>query len=592
MQDRLGDKLGPRLARVISDAIVDTKRKLADHDSSVIANGIERLLDLMGQEVQPHIIDTLRQVAEHPETTGDAESLLNFVAHHRGEAASSIRLFLSASGVGQGIGTVISASMAPAVQHVLSGLVNGLHDVGTAAQLVAQRIIPLGAGEDEARRQNLSTNRFNDLVQAAYQTLPIDVLLQLVNRGYYPRDGFNIWAERAGLHPDQMEAVWELTRALITPADAADMTVRGIISQDEGRQIAAKSGYTPEDFDKLVLDTGAPLALEQLLLLYRRGQVNDAELEHGIRQSRIRNEWIPFAKELRYAPPSASDAIRAAVQNQLPHDEAIRKFSEAGLNPTEFDWMFNTAGRPPGTQELITLARRGLISIDVVKQAVRESDIKTKYVDIIAEMYEYRPPPRTIVALMRAGTISDSEGLRLLIQQGLKPALAEAYVHEAHKGRTETARHLAQSQILKLYHERAIDVDQTLKMLEGIGWSETDAQFLIMAQDLQREAQALEAALTHVHSLYVGHKTDRSVAVSSLAALGIPQTQAAHLLELWDYERSVNVPTLTRAQVAAAYKWNLLNQDDALAKLQALGYSADDATLILELAVHHPLGGP
>lgn len=592
MTDRLGDKLGPRIAQIVSESIVATKRNLADHDANVIATGIERLLDLIGSELHPHMHETLKAMAEHPDVNGDPESLLRFIAHGKGEAVSAMRFALAATGVGTSIGTMFSAALAPAVQNYLSQIQNALHDTGTAAQLVANNIIDDEAGRDEARRQNLNGNRFENMVDLARSWLDRDTLLTLFNRGYFDAAELRFYLGRLGVPDDQIDMAISLHRQILSPADAADMVVRGIIDEQTGAGIAAKGGIVAEDFDRIVKDTGEPLALEQLLLLFRRGQLNDADLEHGIRQSRVKNEWIPYAKELRFAPPSAADAVRASVQNQLPRPEAEKKFAEAGLNPAEFDWMYNTAGRPPGIMELLELARRGYITLGVVEQAVRESDIKDKYVPDIVRMFEYRPPPRTIVALLRAGTISDAEGLQLLVQHGLNPTLAEAYVHEAHRGRTETARHLANSTILKLYHERAFTHDKAIAMLTSLGWQEHDAEFLLLAEDLSRESKFVDAAIHRVHTLYVSYRLTRPEVVSALSDLGLGSEQIQEIEATWVLERTAAQPTLTRAQIMSAFKYNIMDEQTALDKLNLLGYSPEDSATLLALAIHHPLGGP
>ena len=71
-------------------------------------------------------------------------------------------------------------------------------------------------------------------------------------------------------------------------------------------------------------------------------------------------------------------------------------------------------------------------------------------------------------------------------------------------------------------------------------------------------------------------------ASGDLDTLGIPAAQRDYLLKIWTLEQSVNVKVLSEAEIAKAVKKQLITPEDGLARLENLGYSADDAALLLE----------
>lgn len=588
--DALGAQLAQRIASVVVDAMADYSHKTTGHKAQVITTGLEGLLDLIGAELHPYLAPLMREAATHPDLPEHARGLLSFAADHPGEGASLLRTAASLTGVGSSIGTLMSALVAPAIQDALRQVVTGLLDPSTLATSVVQGLQSFDSGMEEARRQNLSPSRFQTLVKMAENVPDAQTLGQLRNRGTLSEDTYRALLARLGIVGAAYDGVADLREQLLSPADLADMVVRGIKDEATATKEAEKSGVRPEDFAAMVAETGEPPATEQLLMLYRRGQLDRARLEHGIRQSRVKNEWINSIIDLQYAPPSAADALRGVVQAQLPEAEGRAKFAQAGLNPSEFDWMLGTVGRPPGIQQMIELWRRGYVTQADVEQAVRESDLKTKYLPAILKMREYRPPPRSVVALLHQGAIDDATAAKLLAQEGMPDWLIAVELKGAHHTKTAAARTLAQSTIVRLYHEQAIDRAAAIDMLHGIGWSTHDADFVLEVEDLHREAAAIERALSHVHSLYVGWRLNRDQAVASLAGLSVPVDQGAHLLSVWDLEREANRKQVPHGTITQALKYQIIDQPTAQAMLEAQGYSPFDAWVLISAALKSPQG--
>lgn len=583
--DQLGAQLGPRLAQVIVDAMTDHAHKTTGHKTTVIAKGIEAFVDLVGAELQPLLAPVLSAIAQHPDLPEQLRPLASFAAEHHGEAASLIRTSVALSGVGTSVGTLVSAMLSPATQQILSTVLTGLLDPTTLATAVAQGLESHDAATSEAARQNLKPSRFDTLVRLAESAPDVGTLQQLLNRGRINTDRFLYGLRRASIEGGWADDLMALAEQLISPADLADMVVRGILPHDVAAAEAAKQGVTAERFNNLVLDSGGPLALEELLLLYRRGQLSEERLRHGIKQSRVRDEWIADAINLRYQPPSAADAIRAAVQNQLPHAEAVSKAQQAGTDPAEFDWLLRTAGRPPGTEQMVTLVHRGLATKDQLVQAIRESDIKDKYAEQLTGLLRYVPPVRSVGVLLREGAISDAQAAQYYTEEGLTPDLVAAEVHAAHRSRTSGARHLGVATIVRLYHDRAISADEARAMLASLGYTAEDAGFTLLVEDLHREATSLDHAITHVRSLYVGYRLTRDQTTAALAQLGVGPDQVGQLMTVWDLERTANAKQLTHGTITQAVKHGVLTPADALGLLQSQGWSAFDGWLLISVAL-------
>lgn len=367
----------------------------------------------------------------------------------------------------------------------------------------------------------------------------------------------------------------------LSPAEVALAVLRDNLGAIDPYLEASYSGVDRPRLDVLIKNTGEPPGLAQLLEAFRRGIIDRARLEHGIRQSRVRNEWIDVVEALRYAPPSIGEIMAGRVQNHLPDAKARELAEDTGLAPEHFDWLHETHGRPPGTQELIQLLNRGLVTEDFVRAAIRESDIKNKYIDPILQTRVYLPPVRSIPAMLRHGTLTDARARELLASHGVRPEDIDVYVEEGHVQRSGTVRELTQAQVVRLYTARMITRATALVKLSALRFHDDDANLLLDFADDARREQLTNAAIRKIGTLYVGRKIERVDAINALSTAGVP-TEAQHdLLAVWDIERDVNVHTPTIANVLHAYRQELVTPAYVHDALVRLGVDQADMRIVV-----------
>lgn len=383
----------------------------------------------------------------------------------------------------------------------------------------------------------------------------------------------------------------------LTPETLADMVIKNWITQPEGEAEAKESGLLPAKFDLLVSNAGEPIGLEQILEAYRRGfiplnsgstKVNSVET--GIRQSRVKDQWASVIEQLAVAVIPVGDAVSAAVKNQISYALAEEIAYYNGISNVDFKILFDTAGNPPGPQELITLARRGYIPIDgvgpdvlSVQQGISEGLTKNKWFPGIVNLMEYLPPPRTITALERAGAIPPSEATSLYQKSGLSPQLAAAYSADASAVKLTKAKTLAEGTVLEIYRGGVIPESEASALLGVLGYSAQESAWILAWEDLHRELAAMNSAVTKVASLYIARKIGQNTAQSMLSTLGLPAAQVTHLLSTWLLERDATVKILTAAEITDAFAYAVMDQPQAQLALESLGYDAYDAWVMLSI---------
>ena len=392
----------------------------------------------------------------------------------------------------------------------------------------------------------------------------------------------------------------------LSPAELADAVLKGHIPMDRGAGEATLSGLERERFEILVNSLGEPPGLTFLLEANRRGFIPTSgagaqatSLEQGVVESRLHPKWTDVVKQMSLTPIPVSDAVDAVIEGQIAYQDGEHIAFLGGIKAEDFRILVNTRGRPPSPVELNVLHKRGLIPLEgtgpdvlSVQQGIFEGATKDKWWRAIAALAEYVPPPRTVTALVREGSITDQQALALFQKSGLDQELATAYLHSAHHQKLAASKELAKGDVEQLYRDQLISHEQATAMLGALGFTAQEAAFLLQLQDVKRAVQFLNQAIARVHTLYVNHKLEKSAASTTLDALRVPSSQRDDLLTTWDIERSANLRVLTAAEIASAFNFGVLDQDTAIQELVKIGYVPFDAWVLLSTRKHTRLPNP
>jgi hypothetical protein len=384
--------------------------------------------------------------------------------------------------------------------------------------------------------------------------------------------------------------------AILTPAEAAAAVMRNLWPMAQGEAEALRSGINAERFRVLTGLAGNAPGPGDLAVALRRKLISPDRYLEGIRQGLLRDEWAELPKQLAVVQPSPEAMLAAYLEGQLSEAEARKRYAELGGDPDYFTILFHTQGQAPTPVQAADMANRGLIpwagtGPDAVsfEQAFLEGPWRNKWLEPFKAAAQYFPPPRTITAMYREGSLSRAQAMHYLQAQGLTEELAAAYLKSGSDQKTAATKDLARTTVTQLYGDRLISRDQAGSFLEGLGYDAEEAGFILAIEDARLVQRYLGTAVGRIHTLYVGHKITRQVATATLARLELAANQVDDLVGLWDYERAATVRTLTPSEIASGYKLGLLTLEDAQGRLEELGYQPHDAWLYLSIHTKGPV---
>jgi hypothetical protein len=384
---------------------------------------------------------------------------------------------------------------------------------------------------------------------------------------------------------------------VLSPEVAAEAVLRNVWDVGRARAESQRSGYTAERFDVLARLAGNAPDPGSLAIALRRGIISRERFMDGIRQGRLRDEWAETVRELSVQEPSPTDPLEALLQGQLPRGRAEQLYERFGGDPDHFEWLFNTRGSAPTPVQAAEMANRGIIpwggsgpGVVSFEQAFLEGPWRNKWLTPFRKAAEYFPPPRTVTAMYREGSLSRARAMELLEAQGLASDLAAAYLVSGSNQKTEKTRDLAMSTITTLYRDRLLTRGNAHAFLTGLGYDSSEADLLLEVVDVEVVQRFLNAAVGRIRTLYTGHKIDRAMAQSVLADLNVPTENLGELLDIWDLEKAANVRVLTPTDIAAAVRQGLLTDEQGLTELTELGYQPGDAWLWLSVHLKREAG--
>lgn len=370
----------------------------------------------------------------------------------------------------------------------------------------------------------------------------------------------------------------------LSPSILATAVLKGVMDQGAAAKLAALSGYDATNFGWLVQAEGQSIGLEEALLLLRRNQITAEQFKQIEQYSNLNPLFYGMAQLLQYQPPTAGEAIMGAVKGHLTDAEAQQHLAVAGIDPSNYQWLKDSAGRPIGLMEALSLWNRGAITEADVDTVIRQSDINPNFLDIAKLLRVTLPPTRSVVPMVRSGALSEADARTLLAQHGLPQLYVDTYIKEAQQTGASAVKEIPAGQVVKLYEEQLITEAAATTRLTALKYAPDAIVLLLQSADHARINAALNAGVTNIRSRYVGRKIDKPTATADLGALQVPATAVATLMGIWDTERAANVHMPPVAVVLHAWVATVITAAQCKARLLALGVELADLEVVASMA--------
>lgn len=412
----------------------------------------------------------------------------------------------------------------------------------------------------------------------------------------------------------------------IDPSIAAQVAIKhpGLFGAMEHE--SQLSGFNSGRFKSIIDAINVPLGLGEMLELFRRGDISEAELEAGLRSALVENDWIAHTAKLARILLSPAELAAMRQQGFIDEGEHKSRARLQGVTPADAELQFEIAGLPPGIGEAIELLRRGEINESRFAQIVREGHTKTKYTTDLLKLRR-QPLSASIAAeaLVRE-RVSQSRALEIAKENGLEredfllysnmlgrpiaPGQAQDAVNRELVGpigseqsrsffrevvarsdvRTEYADILydlrinypSLFQMRTLIENGAIDDDYARRILQSQGYEAKLAEGIIAGAHSKKTEKTKDLTQSMIIDLYEGGFEPQDWAVKSLIALGYDQAEAELLISLVDARRVISALRAQLNVIHRSYVNHKVSRDRAIEQLDAFGIGDVARDLLVE----------
>lgn len=391
----------------------------------------------------------------------------------------------------------------------------------------------------------------------------------------------------------------------LSAADAATAANRSFLSIPAATAEAARQGVNADRFATLRHLAGNAPAPEELATALRRGIIDAAgtgpdaiSFEQGIAEGNLLNKWGPTIQALAKAIPSPADIVDAMVKSQVTETEARALYETVGGDLTYFQLLVDTNGNPPSPTELLELAQRGVIpwngtgpGATTFQQGFYEGRSKDKWEPVYQHLAEYFATASEVIELYRWGQFTVAEATQRLAQRGVAADDAARWIAYGDANAIDDYRGLTEQAILAMLSISYITDKQARTMLAAIHRGPAAIDELIAYGHIQRAIQSVNQSVSRVGALYQARKIVKSTAAEALTRLGVSAVAIPDIIADWDAVAAINVKTLTEAQVADAFAYNIMDEGEAVQELINIGYTPYDAWVILSVKLKTALPG-
>lgn len=385
---------------------------------------------------------------------------------------------------------------------------------------------------------------------------------------------------------------------ILSAQELAALVAEGVVSEDQALTTAHRNGYGDDAFGHLVDIARTAPDVGTLRTLWRRGLIDAAGFEHGLRKAKLEPRWttpleglkeerldpavlataiqrglIPDPGILPVAPPTGAGKVKAFPVFDI---DALTEAEAHGIDKERLSVMVGEVGLPLALVSAAQALFRGIITETDFRRAVSEGNTRNEWGDAALEVARQIPAVANYVNAYLRGWITQAELHAGAAKHGMSAADVDllalavgrpATTRQAFIGYTRGGRVQGHNWNERETFRRAVIQSNIRPEWEPILW----------AQRYTYPSAFVLRALTQAGDI------SQAQAEQILVFEGWEPTLAAQVAKSWAAGGGTSAKTQTKAELAAEYEGGYITEAQYRTALAALGYSG--ATLNAEVAL-------
>jgi hypothetical protein len=431
------------------------------------------------------------------------------------------------------------------------------------------------------------------------------------------------------------ELVGRITGVNVEHATQIDQVARNYLDPTETLTPGdAVSAYLADEIDEQAVDdygragnrctfaTQVMVATQQvhpdqatLIELCYKGVIDRTRADQEFRRiGYLSSEYVEWQHELHKWWPDSGTLVtwmRHGITHEQPAkgldldrdfadaygDEQKKWAASLGLSDDQVKWLWRSQYQPVDlgtaydwyrrTQAGLMPAGQAFGDEDLV-QAIAMSTLPPAYRNT-AKVSVWQPlSARLLRTAYDEGLVGEQQVMQALVTEGYSPDDAAVLLSEWVKLKPAYVRKKIGAPgvpaLLKLYANATISRHELLQELAAEGLTADEGQAALVEAQAQRARDHRAELVKSIKSRYVKGEVDEGRASAALSATGLDPADVHDLLSLWRVEFEVHPKQPSAGELVAWYKQGLIREDELVAALVQLRYSAEDVARMIAAA--------
>jgi hypothetical protein len=231
------------------------------------------------------------------------------------------------------------------------------------------------------------------------------------------------------------------------PGDAAEIAAEDAALVTWAKTQAKQRGIGGDQMNKLIAATRTAPSVGELRTMWRRGDISEADFEHGLRKARLETRWDEAERKAKVDRLSPEDVARMIQRGLIPDPGIlpvgppagvgnvrafpvfdIDAYSEAlasGVDQQRLGALTGLVGNPMGAHEAAQAEFRGILTDDDYRRAIAEGNTRNEWADAIHEQSRQIPSVTNYVDAFVRDWIKEPEFLAGAARHGMTPEDAD-----------------------------------------------------------------------------------------------------------------------------------------------------------------------
>lgn len=372
-------------------------------------------------------------------------------------------------------------------------MINGPVSVADAALAVLRGNISLAEGQQIATQNGYSNDSFNIIINNTGEPPGLEQLLEAYRRNFIDQATLERGILESRYRDEWIPMLEELRYSPMSVADAVNAVVQSHMDQPTAETIAEQNGLIPGALDILIQTAGEPLSRTELEELYNRGLIDQATVEQGLRESRLKEKYVSDAFELHTKLLPIFTVQNALRRGGMTQEQAVKTMMEQGYSETDATEIVTSANAEllQTYRDKVVAAVTALYEDNLISETTALAEInslgytasQTQYIVAGSELRREAKTLQTAVNAVRAKFLAhhiDSNTASSILDTMQVPAAQRDMLialWEIEIG--AFTRTLTEAQIVKAVTLTLITADDGLARLIALGYNQGDAELLL-----------------------------------------------------------------------------------------------------------------